>query len=290
MKEKVVLITGGNSGIGKATACELASLGACVILACRNKDKAEKAVAQIKDKSGNERVFFLPCDLSSFASIQQAAEIFHRQFGQLDILINNAGIFTTDLQFTEEGYELQFGVNHLGHFLLTHLLLDSLQKAPSARIINVSSVAYMRGKIDFDNLKGEKSKGTFHGLKAYAQSKLANVLFTRELSRRFSGITANALHPGVVRTGFGSKKTKWSVRLLWLLWQPFMRSPENGASTSIYLATAPRLEGVTGQFFDEKGCCRRMARGAKNEMLAKQLWRYSEEAIGGVGKGGYSDR
>ncbi len=279
MKDKVVLITGGNDGIGKATACELAEQGASVIIAGRNETKAEKAVALIKEKSNNDQVYFLPCDLSSFASIRRAAEVFNRQFPRLDILINNAGVFSGELEFTKEGYELQFGVNHLGHFLLTHLLLDQLKEAPSARIINVSSVAYLHGKIDFDNLKGEKGPKAFRGLKAYAQSKLANVLFTREFSRRFSGITANALHPGVVRTGFGAKTSKWSMRLLWLLWQPFMRSPEKGAATSVYLATADRLEGVTGQFFDERGCCRRPARCGKNDMMAKQLWRYSEEAI-----------
>ncbi len=279
MEDKVVLITGGNDGIGKATACELAERGAKVILACRNEVKAEKAVSYIQHKSQNDQVYYLPCDLSSFESVQQAAAVFKRQFDRLDVLINNAGVFTTDLQFTDEGYELQFGVNHLGHFLLTQLLVDSLREAASPRVVNVSSVAYLHGKIDFDNLRGEKGNSAFKALKAYAQSKLANVLFTREFSRRFSGITANALHPGVVRTSFGAKTSKWTVRLLWLLWQPFMCPPEKGASTSVYLATADRLEGVTGQFFDQNGCCRRPARAAKNDMLAKKLWRYSQEAI-----------
>lgn len=277
MQGKSILITGGNSGIGKATAIALAKQGAQICIGCRDPKKGEAAVAQIKDKSGSEKISYTEIDLSSFDSIRNMAKSFNSANSKLDILINNAGVFVGDLAHTVEGYEMQFGVNHLGHFLLTSLLLPSLQNAPVARIVNVSSIAYMHGSIDFDNLRGEK--GDYSSIKAYAQSKLANVLFTRSLAKKYATISSNCLHPGVVRTPLANKNSKWYVSFLWSLYKPFMCTPEKGARTSVYLASSERLEGVTGQFFDEKRCRRNLTAKGTDEQLAEKLWNYSEQAI-----------
>ena len=277
MQDKIVLITGGNAGIGKATAIQLARQGAQVCITSRSAEKGKKAVEEIKQKSNSEGIDFFVGDLSSFKSVRNLVKQFRDKYAALDVLINNAGIFTGTLQHTEEGFEMQFGVNHLGHFLLTKLLIPSLQQANAPRIVNVSSVAYMHGKIDFDNLRGEKED--YSAIKAYARSKLANVLFTREFSRRFKGITANSLHPGVVRTYLANKDSKWYVSLFWTLYKPFMCTPEKGASTSVYLATAERLEGVTGQFFDEKQCRRNLVSRGRDQAMATRLWEYSEAAV-----------
>lgn len=279
-ERKTVLITGGNDGIGKATAVELARQGMQVALACRNEEKARQAVEEIQQSAGNEQITFLPCDLASFESIRQAAALFKSQYGRLDILINNAGIFTSRLAFTREGFEMQFGVNHLGHFLLTHLLLGQLRQAPGPRIINVSSVAYLRGQIDFGNLRGEKGPASYKGMKAYSQSKLANVLFTRELARRYPEIGCFALHPGPVRTSIGNKHANWYTSLGWRLLKVFMVSTERGAKTPVFLATSPDVRGASGQFFDDKQSRRNLSTGGQDEALAQRLWEVSMEMVG----------
>lgn len=277
MNEKIILITGGNDGIGKATAIGLAKMGATVIIACRNAQKAEEAVLDIQKESDNAKVEALSLDLASFDSIRRCAAQFQERYNQLDVLVNNAGVFTSTLQLTEEGYELQFGVNHLGHFLLTHLLLPQLQAAPSPRVVNVSSVGHYRGKIDFNNLRGENS--TYIGWNAYTRSKLANVLFTRAFAQRYPHILCNALHPGGVRTNIATKDSGWLVSFVWKTLGFRMVSTEQGAQTSIYLAASPQVAQVSGKYFDEKQHIQTPATLAQDDELAKKLWEYSETAI-----------
>lgn len=283
MQDKIVLITGGNDGIGKATAEELARLGATLILACRSRERGEAAAAEIKKETGNERVSVIRCDLAGFDSIRRAAGEFATAHDHLDVLINNAGVFTSELQRTEEGFELQFGVNHLGHFLLTKLLLDRLKSALRPRVVNVSSNSHYGGDIDFHNLRGEKGDPAYSGRRAYAQSKLTNILFTREMARRHPQIDTNALHPGTVKTRLGNKASNWYVSLVWSLIKPFMISRERGAETSVYLASSPEIEGVSGQYFDEKQRRRTPSEKAQDDELARKLWIASEQFVGEFG-------
>lgn len=272
-----ILITGGNAGIGKATATALAKKGAKIIIACRNESKAKQAVAEIKSASKNEEIYSLTCDLASFESVKNCAENYRAQFGQLDILINNAGLVTDKLQFTKDGFELQIGVNHLGHFLLTNRLVDLLEKATEPRIVNVSSKAHYSGKIRFDSFKGELGAAKYKGMLAYAQSKLANILFTKELARRYPNICSHSLHPGVVGTEIAGKndnKTSW--RFLWKIFSPFMLSPNKGAKTSIFLATSPAVLKTNGKYFDKQKEVEPTPL-ANDVDLAKELWEVSEK-------------
>lgn len=274
MQGKTVLITGGNAGIGKATAFELAKMGAKVTIACRNLAKSEKVARYIQKKTGNEHIKCIACDLSNLGSIHQTVEAFKKQADHLDILINNAGMFSSKLQHTQNGFEMQFGVNHLGHFLLTKLLLGRLKAAFNPRVINVSSVAHYRGTIDFESFRGEQKP--YNGLKAYAQSKLANVLFTKEFAQRYPSIACNCLHPGVVRTDIGIKNARLSMSLLWMMWKPFMCSPLRGAQTTVFLASSPMIKGVSGKYFDQ---CQRQTPPsplAADQQLRRQLWETSE--------------
>jgi len=272
-----ILITGGNAGIGKETALALAKKGNTIILACRNTTKAKNAVAEIKATTKNEAIHYVPCDLASFESIKNCAAAYREQFGQLDILINNAGLVTDKLQFTKEGFELQIGVNHLGHFLLTQLLLDLLEAAPSPRIINLSSAAHYSGKINFQTFKGEIGADKYKGMLAYAQSKLANVLFTKELARRYPTICSHCLHPGVVSTRIAQKndnKKIWGI--LWKLMSPFMLNSTKGAKTSIHLATSSEVLNINGKYFDKQKE-KDPSPIAKDAALAQQLWELSEQ-------------
>lgn len=270
-----ILITGGNAGIGKATAIALAKKGHTIILACRNEVKAQEAVAAIKATTKNEAIHALSCDLASFDSIKKCAAAYRQQFGQLDILINNAGLITDKLQFTKEGFELQIGVNHLGHFLLTNQLIDLLEKSTEPRIINVSSAAHYRAKMNFNTFKGELGAEKYKGMAAYGQSKLANILFTKELARRYPKISSHSLHPGVVSTEIAKKnenKKLWGVA--WRIFSPFMLNTENGAKTSIYLATSPEALKINGKYF-EKQKEKAPSSVAKDPKLAQELWERS---------------
>ena len=274
-----ILITGGNAGIGKATTTALAKKGNTIIIACRNETKAKQAVADIQAATNNKSVHYLPCDLASFDSIKNCAASYRKQFGQLDILMNNAGLITDKLQFTKEGFELQIGVNHLGHFLLTKYLLDLLEKAPTPRIVNVSSAAHYGAKINFNTFKGELGAEKYKGMAAYGQSKLANVLFTKELARRYPKICSHSLHPGVVSTEIAKKndnKKLWGF--LWKVFSPFMLNASKGARTSVYLATSKEALQTNGKYF-EKQKEKEPSPLARDAALAQQLWEISEELI-----------
>ena len=214
---KTVIITGGNSGIGLETAVDLAKRQARVILACRSVEKGEKAVADVKKRSGNDNVVFVQLDLASLDSVRDfAAKILEEQAQQIDILINNAGVMMIpERRLTKDGFEMQFGTNHLGHFLLTNLLLDHIKKAPSARIVNVSSLAYHGGVIDINDLNSERS---YAPIATYCKNKLANILFTRGLAKRLQGtnVTVNAVHPGGIRTGL-QQHSKLLVRNIYAI-------------------------------------------------------------------------
>ena len=275
MKNKVCLVTGGNAGIGKATALGLAKLGAIVVLVCRNKSEGEKTIQTISEVSQTSGHKLLNADLSDFDSIRRCANDFKKQFNRLDVLINNAGAFYTKRQYTRNNVEMQFSVNHLAPFLLTNLLLEVLLKCDNARIINVTSFSHYFGKIFFDDLFFEKK---YNGLRAYEQSKLANVLFTYELARKLkdTGVTVNCVDPGRVNTHIGNKNASGIYKFLWILNKPLLISPERGAETSIYLASSKEVDGITGKYF-YKCKLKRSSKRSYDETMAKRLWKVSSE-------------
>ncbi|XP_062898422.1 retinol dehydrogenase 12-like isoform X1 [Mobula hypostoma] len=269
---KTVIITGANTGIGKETTKDLAKRGAHIIMACRDTEKGDAATKEIIEETGNSNIVVKKLNLADTKSIREFAEQINNEQQQVNILINNAGVMMCPYLKTEDGFELQFGVNHLGHFLLTYLLIDLLKRSTPARIINVSSVAHKMGTIQFDDLNSEKS---YSSVKAYGQSKLANILFTRKLARKLEGTSVSvfALHPGVVRTELArhlNPVTRFGLALL----RPFTKSPENGAQTTSYCAVAPGLEKETGQYFSD--CDRAPCSAAAcNDKTAKKLWEVS---------------
>jgi NAD(P)-dependent dehydrogenase (short-subunit alcohol dehydrogenase family) len=278
MKNKVCLITGATSGIGEVTALELARRGATVVGVGRNPQRCAASALRIEEQGGG-KVDFLLADFSSLQQVRKMAEQFLQQYDRLDVLINNAGVFMLSRKETVDGFEVTFAVNHLAHFLLTDLLLPRLRASAPSRIINVSSDAHVGGKIFLDDMD---LKHGFSGWKAYAQSKLANVLFTYELARRLegSGVTANALHPGFVATRFAHNNgllVNLSMRLI----QRFGgKTVEQGAETPVYLASAPELERVSGKYFVEKQE-RRSAPVSYDLETAKRLWEISEQLVMG---------
>jgi retinol dehydrogenase-14 len=279
MGGRVCLVTGATSGIGRATAHALAGLGASVVILGRRLPKLDAVAAEIRSGTGNDDVTVLLADLASLESIRQAADRFLAGHDRLHVLINNAGVSLNHRSVTADGFEATFAVNHLAPFLLTNLLLDLLKQSAPSRVVNVTSTAFRRGQIDFDDLQGERS---FNGMHAYPQSKLANVLFTYELARRLegTGVTVSCVHPGVVRTALGQgERFPLPIRVIWPLIRPFMKSPEQGARTSVYAATSPDLEGVSGRFFANS----RQARTSKpsyDRALAERLWTVSAQLVG----------
>lgn len=278
MHGKIVLITGGTAGIGKATAIGLAQKGYSVVIVGRSADSAAQAVADIKAVSGNNDINYLTADLSSQKSVKKLAADFKAKYPGLDVLVNNAGAVYSSLEYSEDGIEMQMAVNHMAPFILTHELLDFMkQTGPSTRIVNVSSHAHYTGKLNFDD--PYLTKG-YEGLKMYAQTKLCNVLFTLELAERLkgTGITVNALHPGVVRTQIGNKHGNWFYSAGWSLFAMFGLSPAKGAATSIYLASSPEVEGETGKYW-AKSKHKWHSRYSQTAGLKEQLWEASEKLI-----------
>ncbi|MCU0674139.1 MAG: SDR family oxidoreductase [Myxococcota bacterium] len=309
MNGKVVLVTGANTGIGKEAALALAKMGATIVIAARNRAKGERAADEIAQKAGlpsARRPELIDLDLASFASIRAAAASFlarHEKSAadpagsgkkpaadpadsgaKLHVLVNNAGLVLETRTTTVEGFETTFGVNHLGHFLFTQLLLGALKKAAKedgeARVVNVSSDAHRwaRRGLDWDDLQSEKKYASFD---VYAKSKLANIYFTRALARRLegTGVTTNALHPGVVATEFASSDdvgffTSFGFKIV----RPFLKTPAQGAATTIHLASAPELRGVSGKYFADSKPKHPM-RIAQDDALAERLWAISEQLV-----------
>lgn len=275
MQNKNVLITGGNAGIGLATAINLAKKGANIFIVSRSEEKAKEAVQKINAESGNANAKYFLADLSSQKSIRVLAETVKKEITVLDVLINNAGGVFPDFKLSEDGLEMTIATNHFAYFLLTNLLLDLIKKSDYARIVNVSSGSHYKGKIDFASFT--ENKGYFI-LKAYEQSKLANVLFTQELAERLAAtnVTVNALHPGFVKTDIGKKGTQWYANLFWTISSNLTAiSVEDGAKTSIYLASSDTVKNVSGKYFDK---CKEKTPAplAADKALQKQLWAESE--------------
>ena len=309
MNGKVVLVTGANTGIGKEAALALAKMGATIVIAARNRAKGERAADEIARKAGlppARRPELIDLDLASFASIRAAAASFLARHdksaadpadsgkksaadpadsgAKLHVLVNNAGLVLETRTTTVEGFETTFGVNHLGHFLFTQLLLGALKKAAKedgeARVVNVSSDAHRwaRRALDWDDLQSEKKYASFD---VYAKSKLANLYFTRALARRLegTGVTTNALHPGVVATEFASSDdvgffTSFGFKIV----RPFLKTPAQGAATTVHLASAPELRGVSGKYFADSKPKHPM-RIAQDDALAERLWAISEQLV-----------
>jgi NAD(P)-dependent dehydrogenase (short-subunit alcohol dehydrogenase family) len=274
---KHILVTGATSGIGKETALGLARLGATVVIVGRNPAKTEAALREIKAAAGHDRVDHLLGDLSSMAEAARMADDYRARYSRLDVLVNNAGGFFQDRRVSVDGLEMTFALNHMSYFILTSRLLDVLRASAPARIVSVSSDAHRQSPFDFDDL--QTTKYTMSGFKAYGQSKLANVLFTAELARRLSGsgVTANALHPGLVNTDFGLNGSKGGLmRAMMKVIFSFGLTPAQGAATSIYLASSPAVEGVTGQYF-AKSKAVAPSPAAQDVAAQQRLWTLSEE-------------
>jgi NAD(P)-dependent dehydrogenase (short-subunit alcohol dehydrogenase family) len=276
MNGKICLVTGGTNGIGKATAQALAQMGATVVIVGRSAPKTTQLVEEIRAASGNENVDSLLADLSSQQEVRRLANEFKGKYSRLHVLLNNAGAFFVKRQLSVDGIEMTFALNHLAYFLLTNLLLDTIQASASARIINVSSDAHTSGKIEFDNLQGERAFSP----RAYGNSKLANILFTLELARRLegTGVTVNALHPGLVATGFAKNNGRLIAGLVSLFMPLVGRSPEQGAETSIYLASSPSVEGITGKYFQDSHMVTPAPQASDRE-VARKLWDVSAELV-----------
>jgi NAD(P)-dependent dehydrogenase (short-subunit alcohol dehydrogenase family) len=265
------LITGGNKGLGRETARRLVAEGHDVWLGARDSERGQATADELGAR-------FLALDVTSDESVQAAASVLESEVGHLDVLVNNAGNVYSKRELTEDGIERTFALNHLAPFLLTHLLRPLLEASAPARVVNVSSGAQAMGRVDFEDLQGERS---YSGQRAYNQSKLANVLFTYELARRLegTGVTANALHPGVVRTGFGQEDSSTLFRVMLPVVRPFMLSPERGAETSVYLASSPEVEGVSGKYF-VRNKARRSSAASYDAQVARRLWEVSAELTG----------
>jgi NAD(P)-dependent dehydrogenase (short-subunit alcohol dehydrogenase family) len=284
MQGKVVVVTGSNVGIGFETAVGLAAREATTVLACRNQAKAEAAAREVTRRTWNDDVHVVPLDLADLASVRKAAEEVRTRWDRLDVLVNNAGGTWSARQETAQGFEYTFGVNHLGHFYLTNLLLPRLRAGAPSRIINLTSVGHhaARRGVRFEDLQSERH---YEGMEAYCRAKLANVLFTRELARRTapSEVTANAAHPGWVRSRFGmdgdlSGVMGFGIKVL----RPFQITPRRGARTSVYLATSPDVAGKTAQYWvrSKPG---HMSPQARDDEAAAQLWEESQRLLASTG-------
>ncbi|XP_069981883.1 retinol dehydrogenase 13 [Penaeus vannamei] len=279
MKGKTVIVTGGSSGIGLATAEDLARRGARVILACRNAAKASQVAHGIRERTGNADVQVRVLDTSDLDSVRKFAKDLKETEKRLDVLINNAGVGIPQRRLTKQGFELTMATNHYGHFLLTNLLLDVLKASAPSRVVTVSSLVHKNcSKADFEDLNFDKSP--YSSFRAYALSKLCNVLFTKEIARKLqgTGVVANCLHPGVVATEILNKENTWMGALLTFLIGLIGKTRDDGAQTSIYLAVAEEAQHISGKYFvdcKESPCCKL----AEDEGLAKKLWEVSERNV-----------
>jgi NAD(P)-dependent dehydrogenase (short-subunit alcohol dehydrogenase family) len=273
---KHVVVTGASSGIGLPTAIGLARLGASVALVARDRAKGEAALAEVRAASAGGAASLFLADLGALAHVRRVAGELLSALPRIDALVNNAGAMHATRKVSEDGYELTLAVNHLAPFLLTSLLLPRLRASAPARVVTVSSEAHRLGPLDLEDLQAERG---YSGMRVYGRSKLANVLFSNELARREAGtgVTSNSLHPGVVATGFGRNDPGW-FRVLVTLGRPFLTTPQKGARTSIFVASAPELAHVSGRYFKD---AREAAPApfARDEALARRLWEASERLV-----------
>ncbi|MFS0837214.1 SDR family oxidoreductase [Paenibacillus sp. 1P03SA] len=278
MKQKIMMVTGANSGMGLATTVALARQGAKVIMVCRSEERGRSALREAMEASGSADIELMQCDLGSLRSIRNFAADFKSRYDHLDVLINNAGVVSLKRETTSDGFEVMMGVNHLGHFLLTNLLLGPLKRAEQGRIVVVSSGAHKIGKIRWEDPYLTKGYTVWTG---YAQSKLANILFTRELAARLKGtsVTVNALHPGAVGTQIGVDRNTGFGKSVLAMLRPFFLTPAQGAETAVYLATSDNVECATGEYFYRKKIAPVSAR-AKDKELAAKFWDWSERETG----------
>lgn len=282
MDGRTVLITGGNTGIGKETAVALARAGAHVMFTSRDAEKGSAALAEIQGRSGRDDVEVMELDLARLESVRELASRFADRSDRLDVLVNNAGLMLGSRRETVDGYEMTFQVNHLGPFLLTTLLRDQLAAGDRARVVNVASAAHKSARhgLDFDDLQSTRRYRSFT---VYAKSKLANLLFTRELARRWNerGITVNAVHPGFVASDFGRDGDMSRVAgLAYPLIRVFALTPEQGARTQVHVASAPEVEGVTGGYWAKSAPAMPSA-AARDDTAAGRLWEVSEQLVAG---------
>lgn len=278
MEGRVCVVTGATAGLGQAAAMELARRGATIVLVARNGERAERTRAEVARAAGHDRVHVALADLSVQAQVRAAAALVAERWPEVHVLVNNAAVYTRRREETADGIEMQLAVNHLAPFLLTSLLLDRLRAGAPARVVTLSSGAHRHADFRWDDLGMRRG---YNGLRQYSNTKLFNVLFTRELARRVPAaqVTANALHPGVVGTSllFGG----WApLRLL----KPFIRTPEQGARTTVYLASSPEVAGMTGGYYrDERPA--RVFPAALDDAAARRLWEISERMTGLAGEG-----
>ncbi|XP_037342071.1 dehydrogenase/reductase SDR family member 13-like [Pungitius pungitius] len=283
MDGKTVIITGGNTGIGKATALHLASRGARVVLACRNREKAERAMAEIRQETGSTNVLFMQLDLASLKSVRSFSERFLKTEPRLDLLINNAGLVADGR--TEDGFGIEFGVNHLGHFLLTYLLVERLKEGGGGRVVTVSSMAYRWGHVDPEALAVNRHLGTgrysWQFFQAYCNSKLCNVLFTHELAKRLKGsnVTCYSVHPGVVRTELSRNVGLWQKVFIEPIARLLFLEPEAGAQTTLHCSLQEGIEPLSGRYFS---CCaaEEVQPRGRDDAVARKLWDVSERLCG----------
>ncbi|WP_340103998.1 SDR family oxidoreductase [Rhodohalobacter sp. 8-1] len=274
---KTAIVTGANSGIGKQTSKSLAENGYRVVMICRNREKADSARREIIAETGNDQIDILICDLSLMHQIEKTADTVRESYSQIDRLVNNAGILPDgQRKETEEGLELTFAVNHMAYFLLTKELMPILEETPSARVVNVASDAHRYGEFNPDNLQLERGYSTS---KAYGNSKLFNIMFTSQLAKEIEGkdISAFSLHPGVVNTNFAADSDSWFAKFF-NLGRLFMRSPEKGAETSVYLCLEPDIEHLSGSYFRDKQPVKK-PNSARSDEDCKRLWDISNEIV-----------
>ncbi len=276
MAGRVVMVTGASNGIGRSIVLGLANLGATVVMVCRNRERGTAAQGWISDLAGDVRLDLLVADLSSQRQIHALSSDFLDKYDRLDVLVNNAGVLMGQRTVTGDGLETTFAVNHIAYFQLTALLSDCLVETAPSRVVNVASIAHERGRLRFDDLQGEKRYGA---VRAYAQSKLANIVFTYELARRLSGtgVTANCLDPGAIKSGLGKDRGGLAPRY-WRLRQPFLAPEDKGAETPIYLASSADVSKMSGGYWTERRL-RPSSKRSYDAVDAKRLWDVSEELL-----------